>query len=81
MWESEAPAELASQWFGRSLTLPSNELVGQSRCKHVCKGGLAHPVKAYPPLALMSGIGYQRLPGKSDRIVSFDGLPAYSEIS
>ncbi len=29
--ESEAPAELAPPWFGRSLTLPSNELVGQSR--------------------------------------------------
>ena len=26
---SEAPAELATHWFGRSLTLPSNELVGQ----------------------------------------------------
>ncbi len=21
-WEGEAPAELATQWFGRSLTLP-----------------------------------------------------------
>ena len=28
MWESESPAELAWQWFGRSLTLPRNELVG-----------------------------------------------------
>ena len=26
--ESEAPAELAPPWFVRSLTLPSNELVG-----------------------------------------------------
>ena len=24
-WESEAPAELATLWFGRSLTLPMNE--------------------------------------------------------
>ncbi len=29
--QGEAPAELATPWFGRSLTLPSNELVGQSR--------------------------------------------------
>ncbi len=27
MWESEAPAELAVHRFGRSLTLPSNELL------------------------------------------------------
>ena len=33
--ESEAPAELAPPWFGRSLTLPSNELVGQGRCEHI----------------------------------------------
>ena len=39
-WESEAPAELATSWFGRSLTLPSNELVGQSRSKHVYSDGL-----------------------------------------
>ena len=26
----EAPAELAPPWFGRSLTLPSNEFVGQN---------------------------------------------------
>ena len=26
-WESEAPAELRTPRFGRSLTLPSNELV------------------------------------------------------
>ena len=27
-WKSEAPAELATPWFGRSLTLPANEMVG-----------------------------------------------------
>ena len=27
--ESKAPAELAPHWFGRSLTLPNNELVWQ----------------------------------------------------
>ncbi len=27
LWESEAPAELTTQWFGRSLTLPSSEWV------------------------------------------------------
>ena len=26
--ESEAPAEAATPWFGRSLTLPANEMVG-----------------------------------------------------
>ena len=31
---SEAPAELAPHWFGRSLTLRSNNLIGQSQCKH-----------------------------------------------
>ncbi len=31
LWESEAPAELAPPWFGRNLTLPSNELVRESR--------------------------------------------------
>ena len=41
--ESEAPAELAPHWFGRSLTLPSNELVGQSRCDHVYRGDLTLP--------------------------------------
>ncbi len=41
--ESEAPAELATPWFGRSLTLPSNELVGQSRCDHVYRGDLTLP--------------------------------------
>jgi len=25
-WESEAPAGLATKWFGRSLSLPANEL-------------------------------------------------------
>ncbi len=30
-WEGEAPAELTTQWFGRSLTLPSKEWIGQSR--------------------------------------------------
>ena len=30
-WECEAPAELAPQRFGRSLTLPVNELLGKSR--------------------------------------------------
>ncbi len=38
--EGEAPAELTTQWFGRSLTLPSNELVGQGLTKHVYRSGL-----------------------------------------
>ncbi|MFY8202533.1 MAG: hypothetical protein ACOVLE_17795, partial [Pirellula staleyi] len=38
-WEGEAPAELTMQWFGRSLTLPSKERVGQGLIKHVyCVG-------------------------------------------
>ena len=37
--EGEAPAELAPPWFCRSLTLPSHELVGQSRCNDVYMGG------------------------------------------
>ncbi len=43
-WESEAPAELVPPWFGRSLTLPVNEMVGKRRCKHVYRGGLSLPV-------------------------------------
>ncbi|MFY8200279.1 MAG: hypothetical protein ACOVLE_06395, partial [Pirellula staleyi] len=30
-WESEAAAELVTRWFGRSLTLPSNEWFGNVR--------------------------------------------------
>ena len=33
--ESEAPAELATPRFGRSLTLPSNEFVVQFHKEHV----------------------------------------------
>ncbi len=50
MWESEAPAELAPQRFGRSLTLPVNEFVAQSRFDDVYRDDLALPVKANPPL-------------------------------
>ena len=41
-----------SQRFGRSLTLPGNEFVEESRCDDIYRGGLALPVKAYPPLVL-----------------------------
>ncbi len=51
-WESEAPAELSPPRFGRSLTLPGNELVAQSRCEHVCRGGLSLPVESRLSLAL-----------------------------
>jgi len=40
----EAPAELTTQWFGRSLTLPSNEFVGQGPTKHVYRGGVRLPL-------------------------------------
>ena len=50
-WECEAPAELATPWFGRSLTLPSDELVGQSRFDDVYGGGLSLPVYAILSLA------------------------------
>ncbi len=42
--ESEAPAELATLRFGRSLTLPSNEFVERTRKKHVYSGSLALPI-------------------------------------
>jgi hypothetical protein len=29
LWEGEAPAELATHWIGRSLTLAANELAGK----------------------------------------------------
>ncbi len=44
-WEGEAPAELNTLWFGRSLTLPSKEWIGQSRGKNVYRGGLTLPMK------------------------------------
>ncbi len=43
-WESEAPAELAPPWFGRSLTLPVNEFVAHGRTDDVYRGGLSQPV-------------------------------------
>ncbi len=46
-WESEAPAELFTPRFGRSLTLPSNEWVGQGLTKHVYRGGLTLPLKTF----------------------------------
>jgi hypothetical protein len=47
--ESEAPAELFTPRFGKSLTLPSNELVGQGLTKHVYRGGLTLPVMGAIP--------------------------------
>ncbi len=44
-WEGEAPAELNTPWFGRSLTLPNKEWIGQSRGKHVTRGCLTPPDK------------------------------------
>ena len=41
--------------FGRKLTLPSNELVRQSRCKHVYRGGFALPEKeTWIPIEFMN---------------------------
>ncbi len=47
IWEREAPAELGAAMVRQEphrLTLPSNELVGQSRCRDVYRGGLSLPV-------------------------------------
>ncbi len=50
IWESEAPAELATLRFGRSLNLPSNEFVGQSRKKHVWSGRVNAARKIIGPI-------------------------------
>ena len=53
--EGEAPAELATPKFGRSLTLPSNGLVGQNRWQHVNRGGLTLIFNEVMPVYISEG--------------------------
>ena len=52
VWEGEAPAELTRQWFGRSLSLPKDELPWSKQRQHGYRGGLARTdcdSRSWPP--------------------------------